>query len=80
MDFVEIVTVIVMVCLWFLGFYAGYSIRSKKREESVGTLRIDTSDPDGPYMFLELHTDLQGVIGKKQVILDVSTQNYISQK
>lgn len=47
----------------------------------VGTLRVDTSDPDdNPYMFLELSKDVTDVTSKKSVLLKVSTENYISQK
>ena len=45
-----------------------------------GTLRIDTSDPDGPFMFLELSKDVDTVASKKYVILKVNLENYISQK
>lgn len=48
---------------------------------SVGTLRIDRSDPDdGPYMFLELEKNVHFVSSKKYVLLKVSNQNYISQQ
>ena len=51
------------------------------REFIVGTLRIDTSDPDDvPYMFLELSKDLRAIIHKKYVVLKVNTKNFISQK
>ena len=33
--------------------------------DSLGTLRIETSDPDGPYLFLELNTDIHTVARKK---------------
>lgn len=47
----------------------------------VGTLRVDTSDPDDrPYMFLELSKNVQTVMHKKYVMLKVSTKNFISQK
>jgi len=46
----------------------------------IGTLRIDTSDPDGPFMFLELSKDVDTVASKKYVILKVNLKNYISQK
>ena len=47
----------------------------------VGTLRVDTSDPnDVPYMFLELSKDLRAIIHKKYVVLKVNTKNFISQK
>lgn len=50
------------------------------RPLDIGTLRIDTSDPDGPFMFLELSKDVDIVASKKYVILKVNLKNYISQK
>ena len=50
------------------------------RPLDIGTLRIDTSDPDGPCMFLELSKDVDTVASKKYVILKVNLKNYISQK
>lgn len=52
----------------------------RRKEQPVGVLRVDTSDPDGPYLFLELHTGVGNVMQKKQVTLEVSTKNYISQE
>lgn len=34
---------------------------------ALGTIRIETSDPDGPYLFLELNTDIRNVARKKNV-------------
>ena len=50
------------------------------RPLDIGTLRIDTSDPDGPFMFLELSKDVNTVASKKYVVLKVNLKNYISQK
>lgn len=50
------------------------------RPLDIGTLRIDTSDPDGPFMFLELSKDVNAVASKKYVVLKVNLKNYISQK
>lgn len=50
------------------------------RTLGVGTLRIDTSDPDGPFMFLELSKDVNSVASKKYVVLKVNLKSYISQK
>lgn len=52
----------------------------RRKEQPVGVLRVDTSDPDGPYLFLELHTGVGDVMQQKQVTLDVNVKNYISQK
>lgn len=46
---------------------------------SVGTLRIDQSDPeDSPYLFLELDKHLGFIASKKYVIMKVNLKNYIS--
>ena len=50
------------------------------RVKRIGTLRLDTSDPDEPpYMFLELRKNIGNIWNKKYVILDVNNKPYISQ-
>ena len=47
----------------------------------VGTLRVDTSDEDGPYLFLEVDKDKVDMLGRSSyVILRVDRSDYISQK
>ena len=46
----------------------------------VGNLRVDTSDPDGPYLFLELTKGLESVTKKDIVVLKVRKENLISQE
>ena len=49
-------------------------------KSSVGTLRIDQSDPeDGPYPFLEGTKPLHYIRSRKFVILKVKVENYLSQ-
>lgn len=46
---------------------------------SVGTLRIDQSDPeDSPYLFLELDKHVAIISSKKYIIMKVERRNYIS--
>jgi len=48
------------------------------RTKSVGSLRVDTSDPDdGPYLFLELSKDIGDIYRKKYVTFKVSLKNFI---
>lgn len=72
---------------WFMvGFVVGLivgiiGVAFIFRQKPVGTLRIDTSDPDGPYPFLELPPDgFYTIQNKKYVVLKVNTESYISQK
>lgn len=51
-----------------------------RRVKSIGALRIDTSDPDGPYMFLELDKGVDTISSKKYVLLRVKLRNYIPHK
>lgn len=56
---------------------------SKLEQKPIGTLRIDSSDPDdGPYLFLELNQSIANLKlqDKKFVILEVDATNYLSQK
>ena len=46
----------------------------------VGTLRIDHSDPDGPFLFLELSKRISSVIFKKYVVLKVKKKDFMSHK
>lgn len=48
-----------------------------RRTKSVGKLRIDTSDPDGPFMFLELSKGVGDISARKQVLLQVDLNSYI---
>lgn len=55
------------------------SIR-KHQKKNVGTIRLDHSDPDRPYLFLELDKGgLEQLKNSNWVVLDVNLQNYISQ-
>ena len=48
-----------LVIILAIGIVVGSIItRIIIRPLDIGTLRIDTSDPDGPFMFLELSKDV----------------------
>lgn len=45
---------------------------------SVGSLRVDTSDPDdSPYLFLELSKDIGEIYKKKYVMMKVNLKSFI---
>lgn len=69
-----------MIALFAIGVVVGCILtRLIFRFQSVGDLRIDTSDPDdGPYMFLELSKDVHTLMRQKYVVLKVNLKNYIS--
>lgn len=57
-----------------------YISKSTYQTKPIGTLRIDTSDSDGPYMFLELDKNIGDICLEEYVRLRVSTESYLSQK
>lgn len=72
----------IAVIMFVIGFIAGCVVTIIVcRIKSVGSLRIDTSDPeDDPYLFLELSKDLLTVSRKKYVSIKIIVKNFISQK
>lgn len=69
-----------MIIAFLVGVLIGtiiYAIAVKTA--SVGTLRIDQSDPeDSPYLFLELNKNITVISSKKYVTMKVDLRNYIS--
>lgn len=57
------------------GVLIGMALR---RQRPIGDLRVDHSDPDGgPYLFLELDTDVSAIMRKKHVMLRVKVADFI---
>lgn len=76
-----LVLVLTFVIALIIGFLFARSYYLELRDRSmVGALRIDRSDPDGPYLFLELKTGVDDVSQRGYVTLEVRDENYISQE
>lgn len=52
----------------------------RKKDEPVGALRVDQSDPDGPYIFLELYESVEDLSKRTEAIVEVKIQDYVSHK
>ena len=64
-----------------VGIMIGFTVSVISHKNKVkGVLRIDKSDPDGPYLFLELASDPAILEKQKYVTLEVNTKSYISHK
>lgn len=51
------------------------------RRHTVGTIQIDTSDPEGPpLMFARLSKNVSDVMHKKYVVMRIKVEDIISQK
>ncbi len=77
MEFV-IATIIISIMFFAVGIVVGVAITCQR---PAGDLRVDHSDPsDGPYLFLELDTDVRNVMKKKYVIFRVKIKDFLPQK
>lgn len=74
--------------VWAICFFVGtlwgkwmFSMRQKKisRREPAGTLVVDCSDPDGPFLFLELGSSVERIEREETVLLRVERRKYLSQ-
>lgn len=70
----EVVYVVVGI---MIGFVVSFIIR---RKHPVGFLRIDKSDPDGPYLFLELKKSINEIVTQRTVLLEVKREDFIPHK
>lgn len=69
------------ILVFLLGLVIGYYAVSKRKVKPDGILRIIKIDEDGPYMQLELDgPELNSVLAKPQVYLDVLYEDHSSQK
>ena len=62
-----------------LGLIFSRALMKKTPQEVLGALVIDCSDPDGPFLFLELHSGVERIEREKTVLLKVEKRNYLSQ-
>ncbi|MBS6180510.1 MAG: hypothetical protein KH921_06955 [Erysipelotrichaceae bacterium] len=71
-----------MIFVFCVGVLTGCIIsKIISRTKVIGSLRVDTSDPeDGPYLFLELSKSMDVVAKKKYVILKVNLNSFIPHK
>lgn len=72
--------VIIYFCIGIIAGFILHIIFS--RIKSIGTIRVDHSDPDsGPYLFLEIkHGGMETMRKKKYVLFEVNLKNYIPHK
>lgn len=75
----EVVTCIIFLIIVFaIGCWAGKNYEQANMQ-TLGTLQIDHSDPDMPYLFL-LDYDLDYIATKKQATFEVKVENLVSHK
>ena len=71
-----------IVIAFILGLLGGWMIAAiiLRHKKSIGSLRVETSDPDGPYLFLELNDgNISELMRKRHIILNVKAGDRASQ-
>lgn len=69
------------VVYYVVGIMIGFVVSSIiRRKHPVGFLRIDKSDPDGPYLFLELKKSVSEIVTQRAVLLEVKREDFIPHK
>ena len=68
---------IALGCIVF-GWIGGYICHP--RAKKIGALRVDHSDPDGPYFFMVLTVQPKTIMAQKRVLLDVEVENVLPRK
>ena len=71
-----------IVIAFVAGLLGGWMIAAivLRRKKSIGSLKVETSDPDGPYLFLELNNgNISELLRKRHVILNVKAGDHVSQ-
>lgn len=75
---VEVLTAILALVIGFVGGVLLHLLR-RPQKTSDGSLRVDRSDPDGPYLFLQLAITPEELMQKQSVNLDVVLKDFNSQ-
>lgn len=63
-----------------LGIFIGIYISRRFKTKPIGTLRIDHSDPESPYLFVELKEHPDELMKYKEVVFTVKVEDFIPQK
>ena len=73
--------VLVAIVAWILGYLRGCVIKENemlsKMPKKCGTVLVETSDPDGPYLFLDLSVPIDELGSQKEVIFTVDTNGVV---
>lgn len=75
------VCVLVAIAAWILGYLRGCVFKENeilsKMPKKCGTVLVETSDPDGPYLFLDLSVPVDELGSQKEVIFTVDTNGVV---
>lgn len=65
--------------MYMVGVFMGYILaKVLSRPKAIGSIVIDRSDEDGPYLFLELSESIDAFSDKKQVCVEIKNTDFLS--
>lgn len=64
----------------FIGFAIGLAVAVVYYCRPQGNLRVDQSDSDGPYLFLEIKKPISSILKRKTIVLQVRCENFLTRK
>lgn len=72
-DLIIAIVFLIVLALFFLLYFKSW----RKPKNVDGKLIVDFSDPDGPYMFMELDKSPYTLKGRSTVTLEVVQEDYL---
>lgn len=65
-----------------IGILVGMSYAKKRmlKKYAIGDLRVDRSDEDGPFCFMELYPDCGDFVTRDAVMLKVKKEDFVPRK
>lgn len=73
------------VAIFFIGLVLGvitgrWAIKKILKGDSIGKLHVETSDEDGPLLFIELNRPPEMLRNKDIAAVKIDTENYLTRK
>lgn len=68
-----------LIAMYLVGVFMGYILaKVLSRPKTIGAIRIDRSDEDGPFLFLELSNPISSFENKKNVCVDIKNVDFLT--
>lgn len=73
--------ILIAILSFIVGYLEGCAYKENKMKSKMpkkcGTVLVETSDPDGPYLFLDLSVPIDELGSQKEVIFTVDTNGVV---
>lgn len=71
---------LIWIVLIVIAFILGVEVTERRfanqyKNKIVGSLKIDTSDPDGPYIFAEFSKPVEKIFSNKYIVMKIDARS-----